>query len=54
MSNVSDAIEHLEDAKEIIDTEAEIDESKEAALLAMADRILQCIYDLRELVEEGD
>lgn len=49
---LDEAIEHLEDAEEIVDTEAEIDESKEAALLAMADRILQCIYDLRELAEE--
>lgn len=46
------AIEYLEDAEEIVDTEAEIDESKTTALLALADRIRQCKYDLQELAGE--
>ena len=53
MSNLSDAIEHLEDAEEFVDTEAEIDEHKRGDLLAMVDQIRQCKHDLQELEEEG-
>lgn len=49
---LDEAIERLEDAEEIVDTEAEIDESKATALLAIADRIRQCKHDLQELAEE--
>lgn len=52
MSNLSDAIQFLEDAKETVDTEAEIDQDKETALLAIADQIQQCINNLEELEEE--
>jgi len=52
MSNLSDAIEHLENAEELVDSEAEIDDSKRPALLAMVDQIRQCRGDLEELAEE--
>lgn len=49
MSNLSEAIDYLEDAAEFVDTEAEIDETNCNTLLEIADRIKQCIYDLQEL-----
>lgn len=49
MSNLSDAIQCLREAEELVDTEAEIDEFKTNALLEMADRIRVCMYDLLEL-----
>jgi len=52
MSNLTDAIEHLEDAEEAVDTEAEIDEAKRTELLAMVDQIRQCKHDLEELAGE--
>jgi len=52
MSNLSDAIEHLEDAEEAVDTEAEIDEARGAELLEIEDRIRQCKHNLEELAGE--
>jgi len=54
MSNLSDAIELLEDAEDLVDTEAEIDDSKSTALLEMVDQIRQCKHDLQELAGEED
>jgi len=54
MSNLSTAIEHLEDARELVETESEIDEDKADALLTVADSIQLCEHDLRELAGEED
>lgn len=52
MSNISNAIEYLEDAEEVVDTEAEIDGANAATLLEIVDQIRQCRGRLEELVEE--
>ena len=53
MSNLSNAIEHLGEAQEYVEFEAEITVTYRAGSLSLlADRIRQCKEDLVELAEQ--
>jgi hypothetical protein len=50
---LAEAIELLEDAKEIVSNEAEQDQWNEAQLLAIADQIRQCKNELSALLGQS-